>query len=303
PTAAVIQGHAEFALETFEALLRASNFDVIYINLSANTTDGAADVISGIPAGAALAVLAGPRFDLSGDELTALDKYMSGGGHAVIALDPSLPPLPNLEQYLTEWGARFDGAFVCDASINYGDPKLLLTAAHSTRMTDLTAVESRYLLLAGARPITPLWETDGNRVITPLFSSFETAYAKALDSGGEPSSTARAEGDAAGPFVLGAVCEQVRDGDSAAYAFLLPLSMLSDTALNMPNFLNRQLILHWMSMIQPDLVLDIMPRDTTDVPLSLNSREASVLFVLLVFAIPLAVFAVGGGVWLKRRKL
>ena len=297
PSAAVIQGHAEYVLELFEELLRVSNFSVNYVNLSAPPGAG------GLTPDTALVVLAGPQFDLSEQELNVLDAYMSGGGHMMVALDPSIPPMPNLEQYLTEWGARFGNSFVCDGDMNYGDPKYLLTVAGDTHLTELPAVRNRYLLIAGARPITALWEVDGSRLATPLFSSFGTAYAKPLDAGGALTTAEREDGDAPGPFILGMACEQMRSNGEVNYAFMLPLSALSDAALIMPNFLNRQLISHWMSLIQPGLILDIMPRDTTDVPLALDSREVSVLFWLLAVFMPLTVFGIGGGVWLRRRKL
>jgi hypothetical protein len=293
PTAALIDGHGEYPLTAFEALLGASNFTVVRHNLSAG----------GLPDGTALVVLAAPQYDFSAEELTILDKYMSGGGHAIIALDPETPPLPNLEQYLTEWGVRFESAYVCDASLNYGNPALLLTGLTESRLTEMAGRENRYLLVAGARPLTLLWETDGNRVTTPLFSSNDTAYAKPLNVDSPLTSLDPETGDLQGPFTLGAVCEQVRADGSGSYTFLLPLSILADQALALPNFMNRPLAVHWLSLIQPDLRADIMPRDMTDIPLTLNSQETVVLFILLVIIIPAMVFAIGGGVWFRRRRL
>ena len=293
PAAAVVTGHGEYELEYFNEILSRNNFNVERINLGADE----------ISANTSLLVIASPMYDFTERELTALDRYLSGGGNAVFALDPAQPPLPAFDLYIGEWGARFERAYVCDADFNYGSPDLLLPAIELNRFTETLNPRGRYPLIAGAGVITTLWNSDGNRAITPILSTYDTSYAKRLDTGEYVTDLTESEGDLEGPFIIGAVSGRASyDGGENIIAFL-PLSMLADEALALSNFLNRQFLTHLLSQTRQELIIDIPPRDITTVPLALNSREASALLILLIFAIPIGVF--GGGVftWYRRRKL
>lgn len=293
PKAVILTGHNEYPAEYLSALLTNCNYSVETVNITSQE----------IPADTELLVLAAPIYDFDERELNELDKYLSGGGNAIIAFDIAMPELPALELYLAEWGVRFEHAVVCDADVNYGNEYSLLPVIELNTFTETLNSNGRFLLAVGARPLTMLWGTDGNRVVTPIFSTYDTAYSKAFSSDEVITNLEKAEGDQNGPFKLGAISEQVRaDGTGNMIAFL-PLTVIADDALAMPNFLNYSLLINLLSQAQSDLTLDIPPRDMTPVPLAINSQEAAVLSIIILFAIPLLPLIAGVGVWLVRRKL
>ncbi len=293
PRAVVIEGHEEYPLPLLSETLSQVGFACEPANLSA----------APIPNDTALLILAAPQYDFSAVELERLDMYLSNGGQAIVALDPAIPVLPNLELYLTEWGVRYESAYVLDAQLNYGSPDTLLPTFLDNYITKDLIVTNRYLLIAGARPIDVLWETDGARVTTPLFSSFDTAYAKDLTTGAPLTSLEQTKDDKQGPFTLGVATEQVREDGTGSFVFFLPLSTLDDQVLTLPNFINQKLVLHLARLVEPYLTVDVPPRDLTSVPLAINSREILMLLLLLVVILPLCVFGGGVIVWLKRRSL
>ncbi|MCL1819882.1 MAG: Gldg family protein [Oscillospiraceae bacterium] len=293
PKAAILTGHGEYPAEYLAWIMTLCNYDVETVNITSGE----------IPDGTELLVLAIPMYDFTEQDLTKLDKYLSGGGNAIIAFDPVMPELPALELYLTEWGARFEHAYVLDADMNYGNNQFILPVIDTQFFDGLSGGGGRYLLAVGARPLTPLWETDGSRVITPFIWTYDTAYAKIIDIETPITSLDEAEGDLSGSFVLGAVCEQLRANGASNMVVFLPCSVIADAALSYPNFLNYQLAVSLLSMARPEVSLDIPPRDITYVPLAINSREAFLLSFVLLAVIPLIPAAAGIGTWFRRRKL
>ena len=293
PKAAILTGHGEYPTEYLSWMLSAFSYDVSEVNITAQE----------IPVGTELLVLAAPMYDFSERELNALDKYLSGGGSAIIAFDPAMPELRALELYLTEWGARFEPAFVFDAALNYGRQDFILPILRTDFIEGLSVSGGRYLLTMGSRPLTALWETDGNRVITPFILTYDTAYAKEFSADTLITGLDESEGDLPGPFILGAVSAQVRADGSGNMVVFLPMSVIADEALSMPNFQNYHLVVSLLNKMQSELTLDIPPRDITPVPLAVNSREALWLSVILLIVIPLIPAAAGIGMWFGRRKL
>jgi ABC-2 type transport system permease protein len=291
PKAAILTGHGEYPTEYLKWLLNICNYEVADINL----------ITQDIPNQTELIILAAPRHDFSENELNKLDRYLSSGGNAIIAFDPTMPELRALELYLTEWGARFEPARVLDSDFHYIREDVILPILETENLLDMTVFGGRYLIVMGARPLTLLWEASGNRAVTPFISTYDTAYAKAFDN--LITGFGEDYGDLSGPFILGAVSEQFRADGTGNMVVLIPLSVIVDEALAMPNFLNYQLTISLLSQIQPALNLDIPPRDLTSVPLAVNSREAFWLSVVLLVIIPLIPLTAGIGMRLGRRRL
>jgi ABC-2 type transport system permease protein len=293
PKAVILNGHGEYPTEYLKWLLTVCNYEIVEINL----------ITQEIPDQTNLLILAAPMHDFNERELNKLDRYLSGGGNAIIAFDPAMPELRALELYLTEWGARFEHAFVFDSVLNYGRQDFILPILRTDNLLDIPVVGGRYLLTFGSRPLTPLWETSGNRVITPFITTYDTAYAKVFDADTLITSLDETDGDLPGPFILGAVCEQFRADGSGNMVVFLPLSVIVDEALSTPGFLNYPLIISLLSQMQPELNLDIPPRDLTTVPLAINSQEVFSLSVVILVVIPLMPVVAGVGMWLVRRRL
>jgi len=293
PQAVILTGHGEYLTEYLKWFLSVCNYDIEEINLTSHD----------IPDLTELLILAAPMHDFNERELNKLDRYLSGGGNAIIAFDPAMPELRALELYLAEWGARFERAFVLDSDLNYGRPEFILPILETEPILEMPVTGGRFLLTMGARPLTLLWETSGNRATTPFISTYDTAYAKVFDADTIITSLDEADGDMPGPFILGAISEQFRADGSGNMVVFLPLSVIVDEALSMPNFLNYQLMISLLSQIQPELNLDIAPRDFMTVPLAVNSAEVFWLAVVMLGVIPLIPIAAGIGMWFARRKL
>jgi ABC-type uncharacterized transport system involved in gliding motility auxiliary subunit len=68
------------------------------------------------------------------------------------------------------------------------------------------------------------------------------------------------------------------------------------------NFANRDLFLNMMNWLSSDEdLISIRPKEPEDRRLTMNQRQASVLFYSCVIGLPLIVIVSGLGVWWRRR--
>lgn len=120
PIACFTTGHGELiAGESFLLTLINAGYDIQQIDLSKDE----------IPENCRLMIISSPQSDFitadglsSSDEIETLDIFLDGDSSLMVFMDPTLTTrLTNLEDYLEEWGIKFDRKAV-DAKNNVYDP-------------------------------------------------------------------------------------------------------------------------------------------------------------------------------------
>ncbi len=122
PIACITNNHGEsFTDPNFLLALADSGYEVMPIDLA--TED--------IPEKCRLLVIYGPQADFLSaandedgltdiDEIEKIDKYLDDSNSMMVFMGPSSPVLPNLEEYLEEWGIAFDRHYNSELDENYG---------------------------------------------------------------------------------------------------------------------------------------------------------------------------------------
>jgi len=159
------KGHGEGAIDSGE---RGRGFvDAKQVLERSNMTVGTWDSLGkdGLPADADLVVVAGPRSAFLEPEAGALEKYLAGGGHALLLLDPILPGpgAPPLDLGF--------GGLLGKYGIKLGDDLVVDPANAVPMMGAETFLASRY----GSSPIVSALSGEGLQMVFQLARSVTKA--------------------------------------------------------------------------------------------------------------------------------
>jgi ABC-type uncharacterized transport system involved in gliding motility auxiliary subunit len=279
-----------------------------------------------VPDNASVVVVAGPSTDLLEPEVAALSRYLEGGGHVLVLLDPPAIPgatAPRLSGLLGEWGIDPGDNVVVDISgmgqLLGTDASVPVAATYPPHaITDGFNVLTAYPM---ARAMTPREGGAGTRFPQTIIESSaqswaETDVALLLDTGEVEFN--EETGDTLGPVSIGVAvtAPAVETADESATAddtereATLPEARLlaigdSDFAANYALGIqgNQDLFVNavnWLAQ-QEDLIA-IRPRQGADTRLTLTASQLTGLFWLSILVVPLAIFGAGIYSWSRRRQ-
>ena len=259
-------------------------------------------------------VICAPTRDYSEEELKALDTYLNNGDklgkNVFYFADLAQPELPNLEAFLSEWGALIGSGVSVESDSNkvyyqspycpiasYVDAEDKYSSIFAERNVNLVAPNSRQLSLA--------FSEDRNRTALVLLTLSETSYV--IDDVTNPNTYDNATVKGSIPVaVVGDRAMYDADGNymrsdvfTIASTAMLDASFLSNSSvLNgdyVINLFNRTLNTY-------DLVY-IAPRSIDTQQINITSGQANTIAVIFAVVLPLAVLCCGFGVYLRRRHL
>jgi ABC-type uncharacterized transport system involved in gliding motility auxiliary subunit len=310
PKVVFAQGHGEAALDSGERargyadakqMLERDNMTV-----ASWSSLGKAD----LPADADVLVVAGPQTAWLEPETGALDKYLAGGGHALLMLDPVLPgpgapPADlGLKSVLDRWGLKLGDDLVVDPA-----NALPLVGAE-------TVLANRF----GTHPIVRPISAAGLPVIFPVVRSVTKAEKppdgvpesmlvetsaegwgetnlKGLDSGIQ-----KEPGDTPGPVSMAVAV----GGDEKAGAKTPRLVVIGNsrfaTAGYLANGANGMLLanaIHWLAGSEKQI--GIPPKTPEQTALSLTESQVQRIAIAAVAGLPALAVLLGIWVWLRRR--
>jgi len=310
PKIVFTQGHGEAALDSGERgrgyadakqLLERDNMTV-----ATWSSLGKAD----LPADADVVVVAGPQTAWLEPETGALDKYLAGGGHALLMLDPVLPGPGSppadlgLKPVLDKYALKLGDDIVVDPA-----NALPLVGAE-------TVLANKF----GTHPIVRPISAAGLPVIFPLVRSITKAEKppegvaesmlvetsaegwgetnlKGLDSGIE-----KGPGDTPGPVSLAvAVGGDEKPGTKTPRLVVIGNSRFA-TAGYLANGANGVLFanaVHWLSGAEKQI--GIPPKTPEQTSLSLTDSQVQKIAIASVAGLPLLAVLLGIWVWYRRR--
>jgi hypothetical protein len=262
---------------------------------------------AGVPADCTLLIAASPRTTFLPAESAALRAYLAAGGSALLLLDLGFVLEPELERLVAELGVRPEQQVVVDPLSHYlNDAEMVAVTGYDPHPVTRTLSLTFY---PGVRPLTVLPAT--GRSVTPLLASSRDSYVRRVEPA-QVRAVRVAQADGApgggaqvpepGPRVLGAATEGrldgstepfraivVGDGDFASNSFF-PYMSNSDLLLAMVRWLARE-----------ERSTAVATRIPVPPLILLTGQQMRVVFILLVIVLPLAVVALGGVVWWRRR--
>ncbi len=296
PKAAFITGHQETTdLDTMESLLTSGNYEVTTLSLMAEGE---------IPSDVDLLIISQPLGDYTEEEIQMIDDFMNDGGRMIVTYATNTPSLPNLDAYFEEWGVSYENQLVYDTERCYAgyNAYLLPNLTSVDGITDNIS-SSGYTIIAGARPITTLWDTDNWRGTQVLLTTSNSAYAKDLST--ESTGVEQTSDDTTGPFNLGVLAYQTEMhnlNSTYSYIVFLNAGFVSDSVLENTSFLNKSYFLAVLNFLSDDSeTVVIESKDLTSENLVVPGSAKTVLYYLLIFIIPGACLVFGVAVWARRR--
>lgn len=252
---------------------------------------------SDVPGDCNLLIIAGPRQHFSDFELGKIDHYISQGGRLLVMLDYfSVNQPTGLEDVLAEYGVIVAGDVVQDASAGNG----VLVLNFNQKQPVVNPLCGSELELVLPRPVGP--KNDPNAApnaptVTPLAESSgnSTLYGQ---RGAVPRS-----------YPLMVAVEGQSDNKSAANrGGNMRMVVIGDSM-----FLNNKFIeaaanrdfagyaVNWL-LDRPILLQGIGPRPVKEYRLLMTRTQLRNVRWLVIGALPCAALALGGMVWLRRRK-
>jgi hypothetical protein len=259
-----------------------------------------------IPSDCAVAIDAGPRTTYLPAESAALLAYLRRGGSLLLMYDLGFVLEPGLERLMQTLGVRFPQAVVLDPKSHYAtDPEMVAVTAYDPH--PITRYVS-FTFYPGARPLELVPPPQGIQVV-PLISSTSDSYTRSVAAVTQrqldPSTitdettsqdtpqahvlAVAAEGTLAGSDARPFRAIVIGDSDFASNSFF-PYMANSDLTLSMVRWLVRE-----------EHATPIASRIRVPLLILLTKAQMQGIFLIIAVLLPLAVIALGGLVWWRRR--
>jgi ABC-type uncharacterized transport system involved in gliding motility auxiliary subunit len=261
-----------------------------------------------IPKECTVLVIGGPTLDYIDPAVQAIKTYVEGGGRALFAIDPPLSTKgqqaaenAGLVNTLAGWGVTLHKDVVIDPNpVNrlFGfSAAVVLVGSYGTQpvVRDMKDVGTAF----------PLCRSMEIKSVDK--SSPEKLFESSADSFGAVNMSAPSPNDPnnkKGPLTLGAAStyNNGQQNNNGRFVVVGSSRWMENDFLPTRNFANRDLFLNMMNWLSSDEdLISIRPKEPEDRRLTMNQRQASVLFYSCVIGLPLIVIVSGLGVWWRRR--
>lgn len=269
-----------------------------------------------VPRDADLLVVAGPQAALLAPERDAIDRYLAGGGHALVLLDPVIPRLGapaadlGLGGVLASWGVKAENDIVIDPgnALPFIGPETVY-ASHfgAHEIVDPLASAKMAATFRLARSLAPGSATHAGFAATPLVQTTPEGWGETdLTHLGAVKKDAA---DVAGPVTIALAVARGKQTaapaapDASAGARLVVYGD-SDFMTNaeLPNVSNANLVLntiHWL--IGSSELVGIAPKTPEQNTLTVSAGTLRRIGLTALLGIPALALAAGLAVWAKRR--
>jgi ABC-type uncharacterized transport system involved in gliding motility auxiliary subunit len=303
-TIKLLSGHSEFTKDDLSELVVALNG----LNYEVGTYDSTISTETLDPKYDLLMVVS-PAEDLSDTEYENIKKFLESGGNAIFMMDYVLfdsttgytqiilDNLDNFNSLLMTYGLSVNKDYIIggDSSKLYKRVTGLVPTMYSHSITDPLTDNNLVPVLMDCSSITIA--SGDNVKAGVLLETDDNTWAKAV------STTMAADyedGDATGPFVIGAVAQ---NGDSKIALYSSSSFVLSD-ADGIERTANEGLIMNTVNTLAENTNnLSIPSKSMLMGSMEFKSSAQSLILELLVVAvIPVAIIAVGFVIWFRRRR-
>ena len=297
PVAYTLTGHGETALtDTYKTYITTENIETAELSLL---------TLDSLPDDASAVIINNPSSDISSDEADKLISYLEEGGNIILvtgAVNFNSSKMPNLSSVAKHVGLEsVDGLVIETGRNNYMmTPHYLLPNLGSTSVEPLSMLSSNvYVLANAAHGIV----ADGTTTVNPLLATTSGAYVK-TDITSEDYS--KADGDIEGTFYIGASVTGAAGGargDEYKFVWYSSPGLTDDSADQWVSGGNSSVFMATMGwMCENKINLSIMAKQLQVEALTVTAADSVIWSAVVVFIIPITVFALGFVVWYRRRK-
>ncbi len=295
PQVYLLSGHGEAEpSQTLSDELQRSNYETV--------SDFSLLNVDAIPEDCDVLLINAPTSDISDEELTMLQDYITNGGKVVVLSGPQEDAdLPNLQTLLTNYGVTFTDGVVVDTNRDYyafTAPYVLMPEIQSSDITDPLKDGDYHVIVPIAQGLT-VGETTNGATVTSLLQTSTDSFSKA--AGYAMTTYDKEEGDVDGPFTLAVSVE-----DSAAGGRLLWVAsdyLLDDMYNSYSSGANLDFLMNGLTwMIGDTDAVSIRSKSLNYNYLTISSSSAAWLKICMIGIIPVGFLLLGVDEVLRRRK-
>ncbi len=306
-------GHGESTLSSsITDLMSKNNYNMEELNLVMQAS---------IPEDCDLLLMYAPATDLTDDEKTAMQNYLSEGGKVMILLgDTSTSELPNIASIMKEYGMEEAEGYIADPQRCYQGNYYYIFPTLSLSGDMAKGISSQMVLVTNTRGLNMVDAARDTITATSFMTTTDSAYAVTEDN------------QTQGTYTLGAVAtEQISSGtdtdgtdDGKEDAEAEESKDTSDdteesskesrlTVITAGSLLDSQITDTFTQLENTTVFMNAVSSNFDGVqnisiePKSLATeyntvQHAGLFSLLVIFGIPLLILAGGFAVWFKRRK-
>jgi len=279
-------GHGETALpSSIDSLLDKVHMSVSSVNL---LTDG------GIPSDCDLLVINDPTKDLADDELSALLKYLAGGGQVIYCMAGQPLKLTNFETLCSDYGLRIADGMIADTQRCYQNNPYLFFPQVDTSVDAASGVDSdATLMMYASRGFSISQPTRSTITVTPFLTTSANSYS-VVDENTQTKGT----------YDVAAVATEKIDDNITARL----------TVYGSDSLVNQDILSRYTNIANSDLFMSSVTAGFKDIssisvdPVSLEDptntiSTGGIWAALFIFVLPVGLLIFGFVRWMRRRKL
>jgi len=306
PIAYFTTGHGETVESTvIYQMFQDAGFDVRQIDLSKEDMDRSAKVV----------VINNPRTDFLGfkdtvNEIAKIDALLDNYGNLMVFVDATARELPELEEFLAEWGVAFNRSLIRDYSNSLSVDGTEVVAEYTREGLGSSLTKTLWSLetppkaiVKYARPITLLYEQKDSRDTSVVLQTSSEKTATATDFGAPAGDTG-----VPGVYNLMTISRETRIVDNIPiYNYVMVAgtnSFTDDKYIGSPSYGNGEIIYAAMKAFGKETVpisIDFKPFDETK--LDITTEQANTWSGLVTLFLPICTLTAGTIVYLRRRHL
>ncbi len=294
PVVYFTQGHQEGSYESefklMGDLIKNDGYDTKGINLLSSDK---------VPDDAECLIVVGPKRDLAPDETGKINDYLNKGGKAMFLFDPVVPNenMSEFEKVISDYGVALNYDRVKETdSTRYATGKSndIIVAPEVNEINSSLNSADYSMVMQNSRSLNLLKTQKVGLTVTPLVKTSNKAIGEQID---------KSKGNnLSGPLTLAVASEYSSIGSKVVVmgsaSFLSDQNCRDYNGISMYFFINAK---GWLLDKKEDV--SISPKSLEAQKLNIDQGKVSVTGIILVFVIPVLIFAIGTVVWMRRRHL
>ncbi len=278
---------------TFKEMLDQQNYSVKTVNL---LTSGK------IPDDATGLAIVGPTHPFQPAESALIDDYLKKGGKLVLCVDPGVKV--GLEPVLKDFGIKLGNDLVVDeTSYAFPDVRVVIPQYLSQSIVEKLADGHIATLMPYTRSVQIQAPALKDVIQTPFMQTTDKGWA--LNDLKTKTLKFHAGVDAKGPVTMAVACEWTLPADASKKARVVVFgnsNLFTNQFLQGPGNLDVGLnTFSWVALDENKI--SIHPKEDDMRVMNLSNVGANFIYYLTVWVMPLAILALGGWVWYRRRSL
>ncbi len=248
-------------------------------------------------------VIYAPTSDISETERDMLLTYVTGGGKLMVMAGPAEADtsMENLYGLLENYGVSVAEGMIVETDYNYyfyGYPQLLLPDMNSHGITD-SLIEDKYYVIMSSASGLMVSDDNGTGTVKELLTTSDSAISKL--AGRAITSFEKEEGDIEGPF---ATAVSIEDESGGGLVWFASGDFLEDLFLSYSSGANGDLAMNALSsLIGESEAMAIRSKSLNYNYLTISASDSSSLKLWMIGIVPVAYFAIGLVVFLRKRSL